>query len=429
MMKSICLIACLVMPIWITAGEAVNRETFDRVWQTVRDKHWDLESTGVDWDAMREKYAPRAEAAETKAELRQVLREMLGQLGQSHFGILAPESSEAVRSLEADFPGGEGITGFGVALVEDRVFIVSVDLDYEAAKKGLGIGTEILSLDGHQMTDVVARLETAYADNKSREMYALRMLNQLFTGPVGSEKEMTVAIEDETREVTLALAKPKTETKAMLTLEGIPYLYQSEVLEGGIGYVSFNFFLMDVTRDFQADMAGPMKDTRGLIIDLRGNPGGIAIVASNMAGRLVNEKGKTLGAMKNPGGTMKFPVFPQRGAYEGPVALLVDGGSASTSEIMAQGLKDLGRVRVFGTPSAGAALPSIIEELPNGDRFQYAMADYTSVAGHKLEGNGVIPHELTPHTLSSMKRGEDAALEAARAWIEEKTTGAKRESM
>jgi carboxyl-terminal processing protease len=176
-------------------------------------------------------------------------------------------------------------------------------------------------------------------------------------------------------------------------------------------------------------MTSKLAETDGLIIDLRGNPGGIAVVASNLAGRLTSEKGKNLGAMKNPGGTMKFPIFPQRGAYEGPVAILVDGGSASTSEIMAQGLRDLGRVRVFGTPSAGAALPSIIETLPNGDQFQYAMADYTSVAGHKLEGKGVTPDEVTPHTLSSLARGEDAALVAAQAWIKEKHTGAKHEGM
>jgi carboxyl-terminal processing protease len=83
---------------------------------------------------------------------------------------------------------------------------------------------------------------------------------------------------------------------------------------------------------------------------------------------------------------------------------------------MAGGLKDLGRARLFGTPTAGAALPSVIERLPNGDGFQYAIANYVSKGGDTLEGGGVVPDVVIPHSRASLLKG-DAVLAAAIEWI------------
>jgi len=95
----------------------------------------------------------------------------------------------------------------------------------------------------------------------------------------------------------------------------------------------------------------------------------------------------------------------------------VDGCSASTAEIFAGGLKDLKRARVFGTHTAGAALPSIFERLPNGDGFQYAIANYVSEGGRPLEGIGVTPDEEAGPSRSDLLAGRDPALDRALAWI------------
>jgi len=95
----------------------------------------------------------------------------------------------------------------------------------------------------------------------------------------------------------------------------------------------------------------------------------------------------------------------------------VDGGSGSTSEIFAGGMKDLKRARIFGTRSAGAALPSVIEKLPNGDGFQYAIANYISEGGKPLEGVGVIPDVEAAPTREALLQGKDPAVEAAVRWI------------
>jgi carboxyl-terminal processing protease len=155
----------------------------------------------------------------------------------------------------------------------------------------------------------------------------------------------------------------------------------------------------------------------GLIIDLRGNPGGIGGMAMGMAGWLTERQDQQLGTMYMRGATLKFLINPRADAYTGPVAILVDGTSASTSEILAGGLQDLHRARIFGTRTAGAALPSVITRLPNGDGFQYAVANYISEGGLPLEGNGVTPDVEVRLTRASLLAERDAVADAALEWI------------
>jgi carboxyl-terminal processing protease len=80
-------------------------------------------------------------------------------------------------------------------------------------------------------------------------------------------------------------------------------------------------------------------------------------------------------------------------------------------------LQDLGRARIFGTRTAGAALPSIVVKLPNGDGFQYAFANYISADGEALEGAGVEPDQPAPPSRDALLNGGDPALDAALEWI------------
>jgi len=164
----------------------------------------------------------------------------------------------------------------------------------------------------------------------------------------------------------------------------------------------------------------------GLIIDLRGNPGGIGGMAMGMAGWLVDKPNQRLGTMVMRDNTLNFFINRRSEVFGGPVAILMDGSSASTSEIFAGGLKDLGRARIFGTRSAAAALPSIIEKLPNGDGFQYAMANYISAGGKALEGNGVVPDEEVHLTRAALLAGHDPVIDAALQWISKQRTQTQR---
>ena len=413
----------LVFAIWaaslflapIHAASPEDMASFDKVWQTIKDRHWNLEATGVDWAAMKEKYRPKAEKAENRTELHDVINGMIGELGQSHFHVYGSGSFNELEGLVGDFSeGGPGTLGIQVALVDDQVYVV--DLTDEAAKQGLSVGCRILELQGKPLAPVVTKIKDVYSSVAQSRLYLTRTLNSLFEDFAGKTKKLKVADGGKTFEVSLTTSKPAGEPKQLLNLPTIYFEYESRVLPSNVGYMAFNVFIPEVKTRFDNETLKTFAETDGMIIDLRGNGGGIGFIAVALANRLLSENAK-LGVMNNTGGSLNFAVFPQKPIYDKPLAVLIDGGSASTSEIFAAGLQDLGRARVFGTRSAGAALPSIIELLPNGDRFQYAIADYVSEGGRHLEGNGVKPDEETPHTAKSLGHKQDAAMEAALAWI------------
>jgi carboxyl-terminal processing protease len=115
--------------------------------------------------------------------------------------------------------------------------------------------------------------------------------------------------------------------------------------------------------------------------------------------------------------TINFIVSPRPNATDKPLAILVDGCSASTSEIFAGGMQDLKRARVFGSHTAGAALPSAFTRLANGDGFQFILANYISEGGKPLEGLGVTPDETVELTQGTLLAGKDPVLDRAIAWI------------
>jgi carboxyl-terminal processing protease len=127
-------------------------------------------------------------------------------------------------------------------------------------------------------------------------------------------------------------------------------------------------------------------------------------------------------------GELKFAFFPQENRYAGPVAVLIDGMSASTSEVFSSGIQEIGRAVIVGERSAGAALPSFIQKLPTGALFQFAVADFKTPKGVLIEGRGVIPDVEARYDRASLLAGRDAQLEAAVEQIRKSRKKASRKS-
>ena len=315
---ALCLGMALVcrLPAQLTAEEkAKNVESFETVWQTIRDQNPDPKLNGLDWQAIHDATRPLVERAQSADEFRQVIGGMLAKLAASHHAIIPADRyqpSPQDPMPVADEPDAGTLVRFG-NLPEMRV------------------------------------------------------------------------------------------------------IFESRTLPGGAGYIRFNEFLdpAAIMPKIQAAVKSFAK-APGIILDLRGNPGGIGIMAMGVAGFFIDKDGLKLGEMKTRTTTLNFVIFPRPEVYSGPLAILLDRYSASTTEILAGGLQDLGRARIFGTRSAGAALPSDIIRLPNGDGFQYARASYTSVSGKTLEGNGVTPDVVVEE---SADREHDPVIEAADRWI------------
>jgi carboxyl-terminal processing protease len=184
-----------------------------------------------------------------------------------------------------------------------------------------------------------------------------------------------------------------------------------------------------VDREFQQAM-DRFRSADGIVIDLRGNPGGLAAMIMGISGHFLDER-KPLGVMKTRESELRFVANPRRVSaagervrpYAGPLAILVDGLSGSASECFTGGMQSLGRARVFGQVSMGQALPALFDRLPNGDVLIHAYGDFVTADGTRLEGRGVIPDEVVPLTREALAAGRDPALEAALAWIDGRQGG------
>jgi hypothetical protein len=142
------------------------------------------------------------------------------------------------------------------------------------------------------------------------------------------------------------------------------------------------------------------RECVGFIVDLRGNPGGLGGLAATLAGWFV-ERPCVLGTLIYRDMRLTLAVNPRVSLFQARLAILIDEKTASTAEMFAAGMKDLGRARVFGQRSAGAALPSMIVKLPSGDRLQYVIANYISIGGTAIEGHGVTPDVATMDSLGA----------------------------
>lgn len=405
-------------------------ETFDAAWTIVRDTHFDKTFNGVDWDAVKTEFRPKAEAATTTAELRTVLRSMLARLGQSHFAILpATEDSSTARTS----PAGTATPGFDVRLVGRDVLVTSVEADGPATAAGVRMGWRVAAVSGRPVAEMLAPLQDAAAvgkdDARVASLEAWRMIRARLNGLAQSTIDIT--FEDGSGAMVSRSITRSAEPGQAVTVGNLPTMYvrvsnETRTTPAGrtAGVVGFNVWMTAVDRPFQQAI-DQHRGAAGIVVDLRGNPGGLAAMMMGIAGHFVPEP-IPLGVMKTRDNELKFTVNPRRvnaagervEIYAGPVAILVDGLSGSASECFTGGMQSLKRVRVFGERSMGAALPSQFDKLPNGDVFIHATGDFVTADGTRLEGRGVLPDQAVPLTRKALLAGQDAPLEAALAWID-----------
>lgn len=387
----------------------IRQQTFEIVWQTVKDKHFDPALGGVDWEKVRQQYQPKVAEMKTDAELYQLLQQMLGELHQSHFNIIPPE---AVISDDTAEPPTGGI-GIDVRIIDGAAVIVRVEPESMAEASGLRPGFVIKQVGGKTVDSLIAPLTKSTQSEAIRKLQMARRVLREINGDPGTS--VAVVYADATDKTNLAVIT-RTKMKGELSprLGNFPPQYtefESKRLPGNIGYIRFNIFTTPISEKVRLALA-EFHDAKGIVFDLRGNPGGVAGIATGIAGR-VSEKSGILGTMKMRSGELKFAVFPQQNAYTGPLAILIDGMSASTSEVFSSGMQGLGRAIVVGETSAGACLPSYFQKLPTGALFQFAIADFKTSKGVLIEGRGVIPDLEVKWNRAGLLGGHDAQLETA----------------
>jgi carboxyl-terminal processing protease len=398
-------------------------ETFDAVWKIVKDGHFDPAFDVAKWDRVGADLRPKAIEAKTPGEFRAVLADMLGRLGLSHFAVIP-----STPAGPGDLGNLSGEPGFDVRLIDRQLVVSSVDPGGGAAAAGVHTGWIVESIGGAPVSALLSGI-TETTPPRLAQLQAWRLAVPRLRGPSDTTADVTFV--DGAGTTVSKSVERRPERGEPVTVGSLPTMFVrvSSSLKptpggGTAGVIGFNVWMTAVDPQFQKAM-DQFRSADGIVIDLRGNPGGLAGMIMGVAGHFMTERA-TLGVMKTRQSEMKFPANPRLvnaagervEPYKGPVAILVDGMTGSASECFSGGLQSLGRARVFGETSMGQALPALFDKLPNGDVLIHAWGDFVTGTGVRIEGRGVVPDEPVALTRAQLLAGHDAPLDGALAWID-----------
>jgi carboxyl-terminal processing protease len=298
-----------------------------------------------------------------------------------------------------------------------------------AALAGIRPGQKIVRIEGRKTDSAMKRVHALPDLAQPRAMAdMLHGLNALLTPGVGD----TVSIWVESQRGSAAKFSLAAVPGAGLIsqfgnlppMAGLVKTMRLPTARGCVGVIAFNIWLPALSPDLEKAVDS-VRTCDGIVIDLRGNPGGLGAMVMGFGGYFMDST-RSLGRMKTRDVSLNFVINPRSSRsdgrmvapYAGPLAIIVDPMTASTSEIFTAGMQRIGRARVFGERSAGAALPALMERLPSGDVFVHAVADFTDPLGKRIEGSGAAPDVEVPLRVQDLVAGKDAPVDSAVAWIE-----------
>ncbi len=391
----ICVLVVACPPARAEVDAANATAVFDEVWQTVRDRFYDRELHGLDWNAIGDRYRPLAAAAATERERATVINRMLAELHASHTGYYTPEDtayydladifSMGLRpQLPQAFPNGKvAYTGIGIFTrdIDGKTFVSGVLNGLPADQAGLLVGDEIIAADGAPFAPV-----GSFADKSGRPVtLTIRRTRD------GAAQRLTVV--PERIEPNAAFLDAMRASTKVIERGGVR-----------IGYIHVWSYARNDYQELLAEQisTGPLKDADALIWDLRDGWGG----ADPYYLDIFNARTPTMLTTDRSGGHSVV-----NAKWRKPAALLINGGTRSGKEILAYGFKKYGYGQVIGTRSAGALLAARAFLLAGGGLLLLPVAD-VEVDGERLEGHGVTPTIEVPFDLP-YAAGTDPQLERA----------------
>jgi carboxyl-terminal processing protease len=298
---------------------------------------------------------PSSEESQTKA----ALEGLLGSLEDTYAAYFDPSAN---KEFQMDAKGEFFGVGMTVGMEEDTPTIGMVFKGSPAEKAGIKAGDHIVAVDG------------------VRKKWALDEVVSKIRGPAGTKVTIEMARD--------GVAKPLsfTITRARITIPNI----MSEMVGKDVGHLRLMGFNELTAEDLRKEITAlEAKGARGFVLDLRGNPGGLlssAIEVSSLfveSGVIVrvDERGQPETEEMALGGV----------ATTKPLVVLIDGNSASASEIVAGALQDYKRATIIGEKSYGKGSVQVIRELSNGGAVKLTNAHYLTPKGRVIDGKGVVP--------------------------------------
>lgn len=334
----------------------------DEAWQIVNREYVDETFNQQDWIAIRQELLSRNYG--TREEAYDALREALETLNDPYTRFMDPEQYQQLTTQTS----GE-LSGIGIRLKLDRptqTLIVEESLDGSPAMQaGVRTGDRVLEIDG-----------------QSTEGMSVDRASELIRGEVGTEVSLRVSRQG-LHEETIAIVRD---------LIQVPTVHYALKQEAGnqFGYIRLNEFSSHAAEQMQdAIQALKQQGAEGFVLDLRGNPGGL-LRSSIEISRMWLQQGEIVKTVDRDGDSEEIKADGSA-LTNLPLAVLVDGDSASSSEILTGALQDNGRATIVGSRTFGKALVQSVHSLSDGSGLAVTVAHYYTPNGTDISQHGIDP--------------------------------------
>jgi len=363
---AIAAVTAFVMPAWSSSVSTTLKDSpkavLDEAWEIVFREFVDGEFNKVNWQAQREELLSKNYTSREEAYT--ALRKALEKLQDPYTRFMDPKQYEALTNQTA----GE-LSGVGMQLTLDEktkaITVVEPIKNSPAIKAGILPGDRVLSIDGVSTEGMTVE----QAANKIR-------------GSVGTNVSLRIGRQGQ-KEFDLTL------TRARIQLETVTYRVNNEG-NRKIGYIQLREFNSHAAEQMQSAIQALTKENvQAFVLDLRGNPGGLLRTSIDIA-RMWMDTGAIVSTVDRNGKTQEIR-NNRTSITKLPVVVLVDGNSASASEILAGALKDNQRGVVMGTQTFGKALVQSVFSLSDGSGLAVTIAHYYTPNGIDISHKGVTP--------------------------------------
>jgi len=356
------------------------KELIDEVWQLIDHDYVDDEFNALDWNDVRTSYLNRTYTDQEEAY--DAVREMLEQLEDPYTRFMDPQE---FSNMQIDTSGE--LTGVGIQISQeeetDEILVVAPIEDTPAFEAGLLPGDVITSIDG-----------------ESTEGMELSDAVNLIRGPVNSSVTLSVTRDGDPLDFEL--------TRARIEIHPVRYSVETGP-EGTVGYIRLTQFSANASDEMrEAIKELEERDVTGYVLDLRSNPGGLLFSSIDIAEMWIDEG--TIVSTVDRNSVSDEEVAQNKALTDRPLVVLVDGGSASASEILSGALQDNNRASLVGTQTFGKGLVQSVRGLSDGSGVAVTIAKYLTPSGRDINKLGIEPDyivELTDEQRDALTEDRD----------------------